>query len=139
MSQRENVEIVRRHIDELINGKNQDLIKEFYAEDVHFFDPFTPGGEGRGMEAITNFIVSTANAFPDFHFTVHKIFSEGDTVVWYGRADGTHEGDFPGLPASGRRIDIPMCQIYEFRNGRIQELRVFTDSLGLMQQVGALG
>jgi steroid delta-isomerase-like uncharacterized protein len=136
----QNVGIVQRHIDEIINQNRAELIPEFYADDVVYYDPFTEGKKGVGLKALTDFIVATRDAFPDFHFDLEKIIADGDTVAWYGRATGTHDGDFPGLPASHRPIDIPMCQIFKFNaEGKINTLWVFTDSLGLVQQVGALG
>lgn len=131
----QNEAIVRRHIDEVVNNGRSEVIPELYAQDVTYHDPFTPGGEGHGIEAITEFIVATKRAFPDFHFTVDHLFGDGDTVAWRGIATGTHLGDFPGLPASGKAITLPMCQIFRFTDGKIKELWVFTDSLSLVKQV----
>src|SRR5688572_13287309 len=111
MTTEQNVAIVRRHIDEIINQNKEELIPEFYADDVTFYDPFTGGGTGQGLAALTEFIVATRNAFPDFRFTVEDVIADDDTVAWYGTAEGTHLGDFPGLAASGKPINIPMCQI----------------------------
>lgn len=135
-----NKELVMIQIDEIVNKGKNELIKNLYADDVTFYDPFTEGKEGHGLPAITKFIVTTKEAFPDFHFDVDKIIAKGTNVIWYGSATGTYLVQFPGLPpANKNKFKIPMCQIYEIIDGKVKTLWVFTDSLGLAMQLGALG
>jgi Predicted ester cyclase len=136
----ENKAAVRRYVEEAVNGSNTDVVPQFFHDDVVFFDPFTQGGMGQGIKAMTDFMIATKVAFPDFRFTVEDLWGEGDLATWRGLADGTHEGEFPGLPKpTGRKIHIPMCQVMKFENGKIKQMWVFTDSLGLASQVGAFG
>jgi steroid delta-isomerase-like uncharacterized protein len=138
MDAQKNIETVKRHIAEVINNSRSELIPEFYALDVEFQDPFTPSKRGQGLDAITGFMVATKEAFPDFTFYVDHIFGDGDTVSWVGRATGTHMKDFPGMPAKGNKIEIPMCQVMRFNeDGKIKTMWVFTDSLLLVQQATA--
>src|SRR5262245_37905776 len=54
------------------------------------------------------------SAFPDFHMTVEDTVAEGDFVACRFRQTGTHEGDFLGIPPTGRRVDygeIALCQV----------------------------
>jgi steroid delta-isomerase-like uncharacterized protein len=139
-TEEKNKALVLTHVNEIVNKGRGELIKELYAEDVHYFDPFTEGKEGHGLEAITNFIVGTKKAFPDFNFTIDNIFTNGNNVVWYGSATGSYQVQFPGLPpANGKSFKIPMCQIFEIIDGKVKKMWVFTDSLGLAFQIGALG
>jgi steroid delta-isomerase-like uncharacterized protein len=135
-----NKDLVMIQIEEIVNKGKNERIKEIYSDDVTYYDPFTEGKEGHGLEAITNFIVSTKVAFPDFYFDVDKIITKGTHVIWYGNATGTYLVQFPGLPpANGNKFKIPMCQIYEIIDEKVKTLWVFTDSLGLAAQLGALG
>lgn len=138
MSTESNIEIVRRHIEEAVNQQKVDVVDELYDPDVVYHDPFTPGGRGQGTKPMKDFMVATTNAFPDFHFDVEDIFGSGDLVVWRGRATGTHKGDFPGLPASGKPIDLPMTQFFRITEGKVRELWVFTDSMLMLMQTGAM-
>ena len=129
---------VERHHKDVINAGHNEQIPEFYANDVDFFDPFTPAKHGKGIEEITAFMVATKTAFPDFTFYIDYIFAVDDTVTWVGRATGTHKNDFPGMPAKGNKIEIPMTQIMRFNeDGKIYKIWVFTDSLLLVQQATA--
>lgn len=139
-TEEKNKELVLIQINEIVNKGRNELIKDLYADDVTYYDPFTEGKEGHGLPAITNFIVSTKQAFPDFYFEVDKIIVKDTNVIWYGNATGTYLVQFPGLPpANGHKFKIPMCQIYEIIGGKVKTLWVFTDSLGLAMQLGALG
>jgi steroid delta-isomerase-like uncharacterized protein len=136
----QNKDAIARYVDQAVNESKYDVIPSIFSEDVTFVDPFTQGGIGHGAKAMTDFMIATKKAFPDFHFTVEAIWGEGDTAAWCGLADGTHLGEFPGLPApTGRKIHVPMCQVMQFKDGKVKQMWVFTDSLGLAAQVGALG
>ena len=56
-------------------------------------------------------------AFPDFH----TMIAEGDWVAFHLRHEGTHEGEFPGLAASGRRVDFRSMVFNRFSNGIVVE------------------
>ena len=43
------------------------------------------------------------NAFPDLLFAIEDVITEDDKVVTRISATGTHKGDLPGIPATGRR------------------------------------
>ena len=133
-------QLIRRYTEEAVNNGRHEVIPEFFHQDITYYDPFVAGGEGHGTEAMTQFMVATKKAFPDFRFTVEDVFVDGDVAGWRGFADGTHEGEFPGLPApTGRKIHVPMCQVMRIQDGKIKEMHVFTDSFKLAQQVGAFG
>ena len=94
----ENKKAIAQYVEQAVNASKYDVIPSIFSEDVTFVDPFTQGGIGHGTQAMTDFMIATKKAFPDFHFTVETIWGEGDTAAWRGLADGTHLGEFPGLP-----------------------------------------
>ena len=89
------------------------------------------GNSAAGSQAMTDFMIATKKAFPDFHFTVETIWGEGHTAAWRGLADGTHSsGSFPGPPALDGSQDprpdgVRSCSP---RNGKVKQMWVFTDS-----------
>jgi predicted ester cyclase len=64
--------------------------------------------------------------------------SDGDTVVVYWTKTGTHQGEFMGIPPSGRTITISGVDIHRLRNGRMAEHWHVVEELQMMQQLGVI-
>ena len=75
-------------------------------------------------------------AFPDFHVTLEDVIAEGDKVASRGVWRGTHQGNFMGIPATGKSVAVSYSDIWRFENGKAVENWVQMDMLGLMQQLG---
>ena len=130
-----NKETIRYFYDQAFKG-NYAVYDELYAPDFISYSS-AAGGELRGMEAFKQANILYATAFPDFYSTIDLIFAQDDKVVVYGVASGTHQGDFFGLPATGKKVSWTGIVIYRFNDdgkidGRWQEF----DGLGLFQQLG---
>jgi predicted ester cyclase len=52
--------------------------------------------------------------------------------------EGTHTGDFMGVPASGKRFSVEGTAFLRIVGGKVAQLWGFLDQLGLMQQIGGL-
>lgn len=74
-------------------------------------------------------------AFRDGKFEVDAMFAEGDTVAVRVRMTGTHEGEFMGIPATGRTIDVGVADFLRFDNGLVVEHWGVMDTGALMQQL----
>ena len=77
-------------------------------------------------------------AFPDVQYDLHDLLAEGDRVAVRYTMRGTHRGELMGIPATGRKVAMPVTTIYRIANGQIAELWETYDALGLLQQIGAL-
>lgn len=73
--------------------------------------------------------------FPDQRFDIQELFAEGETVVMTWLWSGTHRGDLPGFPASGRRIRMSGITVYDFEGGRICGHWQEKDALGVYGQL----
>ncbi len=51
---------------------------------------------------------------------------------------GTHDGDFQGIPASGRKVSMPVITVLDVKDGKIVAEREYMDMAHLMQQIGAM-
>ena len=78
------------------------------------------------------------SAFPDFRIDVEDMLAEGDKVAVRIVLSGTHQGEFLGMPGSGRRFSAAGIDIVRVRAGQVVEHWGVTDTLGMMQQLGAL-
>jgi predicted ester cyclase len=68
---------------------------------------------------------------------VEDAISEGDKVAVRVTQQGTHQGLFQGVNATGKRVSISAIAIFRVANGRIAEEWLSSDRLGLLQQIGA--
>ena len=73
-------------------------------------------------------------AFPNFEYTNEDTIAEGDKVV----TRGTHEGDFMGIPATGRTVEIAVKHIARISAGKMVEHWGLIDRLSMMQQLGII-
>jgi predicted ester cyclase len=84
-----------------------------------------------------DFIRMVYAAFPDYTHTPEEILAIGDRVVLRTTNRATHNGDFQGIAATGRRISFGQIAIYRMVDGKIAEIWEEADLFGLMQQLGA--
>jgi steroid delta-isomerase-like uncharacterized protein len=78
-------------------------------------------------------------AFPDLKMEVEDVIVSGDKAVSRVRVTGTHQGDFLGVAATGREVDVPLIDIMRLGDdGLVREHWGLFDSMRLLQQLGAL-
>ncbi len=75
-------------------------------------------------------------AFPDFKHEINDIVAEPDRAVFYVTLTGTHEGEFMGIPPTGKKIKYTGLVWVRFLEGKIVEAYGVSDMLTLMQQLG---
>ncbi|HEX2156502.1 MAG TPA: ester cyclase [Actinomycetes bacterium] len=95
-------------------------------------------GEVRGRRQFQQVIEAWRAAFPDVRSTVEEQVAEGDRVVTRWTARGTHTGDFQGMVPTGRSFTLTGITIERVVDGKIAEVWVNRDDLGLLSQLGAL-
>jgi steroid delta-isomerase-like uncharacterized protein len=77
-------------------------------------------------------------AFPDLHIAIDDLIAEGDKVVARNTVTGTHEGEYLGVPPTGRSITYNEIFVVRFAGGRIVETWGVVDVLSQLRQLGAL-
>lgn len=132
-----NKEHVRRAVEEIWNGARYERMEEFVSRDfvVH---TSSPDLSIQGAKGAQQFFTELRNAFPDILFTITDQVAEGDKVVTYWAAEGTHRGKFKGIAPTGRRFRITAIDIDRFENGKVAECWSNMDELGLLQQLGVI-
>lgn len=124
-----------RRLYELVNAHDVDAFDEILAED--FVEHEELPGLAPGREGVKQFFGHQLAAFPDLRMEPEDVLSSGDKVVARVRMTGTHRGEFVGIPASGRSIDIQLIDIIRFDDdGRAVEHWGVADMMRLMQQLG---
>jgi steroid delta-isomerase-like uncharacterized protein len=128
--------IVQAFVKEVQNDGNIDAAGKYIAEDYveHSPMPGTPSGLD-GAKSIFSMIRA---GLPDHDAVIHDQVVEGDKVVTRKSFNGTHKGEFLGVPATGKPVTIDVIDIVRVNNGKIVEHWNIVDVMSVMHQIGAL-
>lgn len=107
-----------------------------YATDAVVVSP--TGGVLEGCAEIERIYRMWFTAFPDLLFASEDVLIDGDKVAVLGRVSGTHAGEFFGVGATGRRIEVMSAFVYRLEGDLIAHERRVLDFTGLLVQVGVL-
>ena len=114
-----------------------DLIDEICSPEFvnHSAPPRIPA-DREGIKIVTAMF---RRAFPGSScFTVEGMMAEGDELATRKTFRGTHEGQFMGIPPSGRSVSMGLMDIVRICEGRVAEHWSMGDTLGMMQQLGVI-
>ena len=140
MSIKENKELVRQTIKEwnAVNGdvdKMRSLYDKYYASGFIYHD--VSAGDMNREQTIQD-MVTYLSAFPDVNYSIDDMVAEGDKTVIRCTIQATHKGTFMGIPATGKRIVVKAVEIDKIVRGKIVEAWGFSDSQGMMNQLGVV-
>ena len=135
MSVEENKAVVSHFGEQFWGQGNTAAADELMTADATIFLP------GRGQvskESFKAFVMTLRSAFPDWYSTLEELIAEDDRVAerWTGR--GTHQGEFLGVPPTGRHVAVPGFVFYRVTSGKIAEFRGLFDGLSMLHQLGAI-
>jgi steroid delta-isomerase-like uncharacterized protein len=135
MSTEQNKALIQRVFEEGINQGALEIFDEIIAPAYVNYNMPAPTPGPAGLKQVVGAFIT---GFPDMHITLEQVIAEGDKVASQGRMRGTHTGDFMGIPATGKAIDITYIDIWRIENGKAMENWVQLDMMGLMQQLGVI-
>jgi steroid delta-isomerase-like uncharacterized protein len=136
MSTEENKALILRWFEE-DKKRNWAGIEELYAPD-YVFHGAVPPGFSPDLAGSKQLMTALWTAFPDEHSVSEDVIAEGDKVVCRWSMRATHQGDFIGIPPTGKHVSWTGIGIYRIEDDKIVEAWGSTDNLGLMQQLGAI-
>jgi predicted ester cyclase len=136
LSAEDNKAVTRRFIDDVVNGHDLAAVDRYI--DPNFVEHNPLPGQAPGPEGFKQGMGGFFSAFPDLHHTVDVLLAEGDYVVVRGTSRGTQSGEFLGIPATGKQVEMTEIHIVRLANGRMAEHWGEMDAIGLMQQLGAM-
>lgn len=134
-----------------MNGQNKEIALnvskaimngEWDTVDVLLADDFIYTGDGNPPLDKAQYIGFMKNVLcagmtqMDMKFL--RVVAEGDLVAIDYTNDMTHSGTFLGIPASGKRVHSTGQFMREVKNGKVTAEWQTTNSLGMMQQLGAI-
>ena len=136
MSTEQNKVIVRQFVEEAQSQGNLGAIDEFMIPefvDHSAFPGFSPNREG-----VRQLFGALRAAFPDLQAIIHDQVAEGDKVVTRKTLHGTHQGEFMGIPPTGKQVAFGIIDILRLADSQLTDHWCEIDLLGLLQQLDAM-
>jgi steroid delta-isomerase-like uncharacterized protein len=96
------------------------------------------GQPSEGAEAVRELLQGLMDGFPDFHIDMGKLRHADDAVFGEGLIMGSHDGEFAGIPPTGRRVEFPVVAIFEFDGDRLLCEKAYFDMATVLTQIGVL-
>jgi predicted ester cyclase len=110
------------------------LVEQVWAPDCV---AHSPEGDANRERIVKN-NVALGEAFPDVSFIIDTMVAEGDMVAIRGRMQGTNIGSYNGMPPTGKKIEMGYISVCRIAGGKIVESWRYSDTLGMMQQLGVI-
>ena len=128
--------VLRQWYQELWDKWNLVIADDLFTPDyrLHLSGVPAPADRDTAKQIVAMFSV----AFPDLRHTVDEMIAEGDTVAARWSVEGTHRGDFQGIPATSRQVKLSGTTVHHLADGKIKETWLTVDNLDLLQQLGAI-
>jgi len=92
----------------------------------------------QGPKGYLTIIAMMRSGFPDIQWTVEDMISENNKVAVRFIMRGTHQGEFFGVPPTGKPIAVQAMNFYRLADDQIIEEFGQPDMLGLLTQIGAV-
>jgi steroid delta-isomerase-like uncharacterized protein len=121
---------------QFINTADENLAQQLISPVAKFHVPGQPEPL-QGPKGYLMIISMMRSGFPDIQWTLEDLITEGDKVAARFTMKGTHNGEFFGVPATGKVIAVQAINFYRLVNEQIIEEYGQPDMLGLLRQIGA--
>ena len=137
MAAEDNRALIRRYyLDEVWNKGNFALVAKLIAPDCLVHDPAIPGISG--PEGVIRFVTTWRTAFPDLQFTIEDHIAEGNKVATRITLRGTQTGRLLDIAPTGKPVTVSGMTISHVVDGKIVEIWITRDDLGLRRQLGVI-
>ena len=131
-----NIKMYTHVWDEIINNRKLDMFNDsnFTKSVVMHASP----SDVVGIDSARAYYANYLTGFSDISFTIKDVFGMGNKLVKHWNFKGTHTGNFFGIPATNKKVDIDGATLVRMESGKIAEERDFFDNLEFMQQLGLI-
>ena len=136
MSVEANKATVRRVADEIFSQGKLDVIDDIFAPNYVGYTQH--GTVVHGSADVKQFVAQYLSAFSHAQSVVEDLVAEGDRVVVRLTFTGTHTSAWMGIPPTGKPVTVKGMALYRLKDGKIVEQWTIGDTLGLLQQLGAV-
>jgi steroid delta-isomerase-like uncharacterized protein len=130
----EHKDLVRRYLN-AFNDRDHETLAELLADDVVEHGVHD---ELHGVDEIVDFLQAHFEVFPDYSGTTEAMVADGDTVAVRYRVSGTHSEEYRDVDPTGHTVEWTGMAMYRVENGRIAEIWLEENRLGLLEQLEAV-
>jgi steroid delta-isomerase-like uncharacterized protein len=132
---RARIAVVERHV-QLENAHDLEGVLDTFGATAQYKDEAW-GEHYQGGSGVRQFYEQLLKALPDLEIDVQRRHVTDGAVVLEVMIRGTHLGAWRGLPATGRRVEIPLCGVYTFdADDRLAGERIYYDRGTVLRQLG---
>ena len=110
------------YYERVLNGRDLEAVDEFFANE-------------RMIEGVKAGCFRYFEAFPDLHVALDELIAEGDRVFVRSTMTGTHDGEYKGLPPTGRHVAAETAEVFRIADGRFVGYWCLANVAGLMRQL----
>jgi predicted ester cyclase len=118
----QNKQVVREYYERVLNGRDLEAVGDFFVDE-------------RTVEGVKGGCFRYFEAFPDLHIALDDVIAEGDRVFVRSTMTGTHDGEYKGIPATGRHVAAESAEVFRVADGRFVGYWCLTNVAGLMRQL----
>jgi steroid delta-isomerase-like uncharacterized protein len=130
--------LMRRWFEEIWNQGRYEVVDELFHQDAIAHGLREGEQPLHGPEELKAFQLAFRAGFPDIHIDIDDLVVEDEKVAVRFTARATHRGEFFGVPATGRRINVSGMCLVRVRDGQMIEAWNQYDLFGLLRQIGAI-
>lgn len=131
-----NVQQIVDEYTEMWNEQDFSKIPTLVSESFIVYNSTLPEGEARGHEGLEKWMREVTSGFPDFHVEILNQLASEDTVMSEVKYRMTHEGEFNGIPPTGREVELNAMAKLRVKDDKIEEHRDYVDQQELLEQLG---
>lgn len=117
-----------------VNG--DDSRADALSESVSVYNPGVPDGVVHSRAEWDAYLQQLRAGFSDLHIEEEEMLARDEIAMVEFRITGTHDGEFRGLPPTGRAVEVRGVEKFVIEDGRIRELYIYFDSQEIPEQLG---
>ena len=114
---------------------NSDVFLDLFAPDFLYYDP-SNSPNPKSKEETYEYLIEGSKLFKEVNHKIEEIIAVDDKVIVRAIFNSTLEGEFQGIPVTGKEVEFSEIVIFKIRDGKVIEAREETDKLGWFQQLG---
>ena len=124
-----------RYNEDVWNLHNPDALAKYFAPDARIHSMAPGNVAGQGLDYLKVRAQSLLNAFPDVTFVIEDVVQQDNRVAARVTLEGTHRGEFAGIPATGKRMKVYDFAMYRIAGGKITDVWSLIDMQGMRDQL----
>jgi predicted ester cyclase len=117
-----NKQIVNDYYARVLNGRDLDAVADYFADE-------------RMVEGVKAGCFRYFQAFPDLHVALDDLIAEGDRVFLRSTMTGTHDGEYKGIPPTGRHIAAESAEVFRIADDKFVGYWCLANVAGIMRQL----